>query len=82
LKYERLFLEEIEDVLDLTVHAERYRVGYNTVRPHEALSWNRPHDIHDGLADRECPTFPSHKSCQLLDAGQYGLCSAPCRIAG
>jgi putative transposase len=40
LKYERLFLEEIDDVLDLTVHAERYRVDYNTVRPHEALAWN------------------------------------------
>jgi putative transposase len=51
LKYERLFLEEIDDVLDLTVHAERYPVDYNTVRPHEALSWNRPHDVHVGLAD-------------------------------
>jgi putative transposase len=42
LEYERLFLEEIDDVLDLVEHAERYRVDYNTVRPHEALSWNRP----------------------------------------
>jgi putative transposase len=58
LKYERLFLEEIDDVLDLTVHAERYRVDYNTVRPHEALSLNRPHDVHLGLADRVSPTFP------------------------
>ena len=38
LKYERLFLEKIDGVLDLTVHAERYRVGYGTVRPHETLS--------------------------------------------
>jgi putative transposase len=58
LKYERLFLEEINDVLDLTVHAERYRVDYNTVRPHEALSWNRPHDVHVGLADPRIPNFP------------------------
>jgi hypothetical protein len=58
LKYERLFLEEIDDVLDLTVHAERYRVDYNTVRPHEALSWNRPHDVHIGLADPRVPNFP------------------------
>jgi DNA-binding NarL/FixJ family response regulator len=36
LNYERLFLEEIDDVLDLTIHAERYRIDYNTVRPHEA----------------------------------------------
>ncbi len=43
LKYERLFLEEIDDVLDLVAHAEDYRVEYNTVRPHEAIAWNRPH---------------------------------------
>ena len=58
LKYERLFLEEIDDVLDLTVHAECYRVDYNTIRPHEALSWNRPHDVHLGLADPRIPNFP------------------------
>ena len=58
LKYERLFLEEIDDVRDLTVHAEQYRVDYNTVRPHEALSWNRPHDVHVGLADPRIPNFP------------------------
>jgi len=58
LKYERLFLEEIDDVLDPTVHAERYRVEYNTVRPHEALSWNRPHDVHTGRADPHVPNFP------------------------
>jgi len=51
-------LEEIDDVLDLTVHAERYWVDYNTVRPHEALSWNRPHDVHVGLADPRVPNFP------------------------
>ena len=55
---ERLFLEEIDDVLDLVTHAERYRVDYNTVRPHEALSWNRPHDVHVGLADPLVPNFP------------------------
>ena len=44
LKYERLFLEEMDDVFDLVTHAERRRVDYNTVRPHEALSWNRPNE--------------------------------------
>jgi putative transposase len=59
LKFERLFLEEIEDVRDFVTHAERYRVGYNTaVRQHEALSWNRPHDVHVGLADPRSPNFP------------------------
>jgi putative transposase len=73
LKDERLFLEEIDDVLDLVTHAERYRVDYNTVRPHEALFWNRPHDVHIGLADPRIPNFPEPKSCQLLDAGQCSL---------
>ncbi len=58
LKCERLFLEEIDDVRDLIVHAERYRVDYNTVRPHEALAWNRPHDVHVGLANPRIPNFP------------------------
>jgi putative transposase len=58
LKYERLFLEEIPDALDLIAHAEAYRVEYNTVRPHEALAWNRPLDVHTGLADQRVPNFP------------------------
>jgi putative transposase len=58
LKYERLFLEEIPDALDLAAHVEAYRVEYNTVRPHEALSWNRPRDVHLGHADPAIPNFP------------------------
>lgn len=59
LKYERLFLEEIHDALDLIEHAEAYRVEYNTVRPHEAIAWNRPADVHLGLADPRTPNFPN-----------------------
>lgn len=58
LKYERLFLEEIPDVLDLIAHAEDYRTDYNTIRPHEALAWNRPVEVHTGLADPHVPNFP------------------------
>ena len=58
LKYQKLFLEQIPDALDLVAHAENYRVEYNTVRPHEALAWNRPRDIHLGLADPLIPNFP------------------------
>jgi transposase InsO family protein len=58
LEYERLLLEEIPDALDLAAHAEDYRLEYNTVRPHEHLSWNRPHDVHLGLADPTAPNFP------------------------
>ncbi len=59
LKYEKLFLEEIPDALDPVAHAEDYRVEYNTVRPHEALAWNRPLDVHLGLADPLIPNFPA-----------------------
>ncbi|MEV0110498.1 integrase core domain-containing protein [Nocardia sp. NPDC050799] len=69
LKYERLFLEEIDDVLALVDHAEAYRVEYNTVRPHEAIAWNRPAEVHRGFADPLIPNFPETKTCQLLDAG-------------
>ena len=58
LKYERLYREDIVDVLDLTSHAEEFRIEFNTIRPHEALSWNRPHDVHMGLADPLVPNFP------------------------
>ncbi|MGH3680549.1 MAG: integrase core domain-containing protein [Natronosporangium sp.] len=61
LKYERLFIDEIDDAVMLAKHAEEYRIEYNTVRPHEAIAWNRPQEVHLGLAD---PTT------QLLDAGQ------------
>ena len=61
LKYEKLFLEEIPDALDLVAHAEDYRIEYNTVRPHEALSWNRPLDVHTGQSDPQTPNFETKK---------------------
>lgn len=42
LKYERLFLEQIRDGIELQGAAEVYRIEYNKVRPYEHLSWNRP----------------------------------------
>jgi len=27
------------------------------VRPHEAIAWNRPEEVHLGLADPTIPTF-------------------------
>lgn len=51
LKYERLLLEEIDDVLALVEHADAYRLEYNTIRPHEAIAWNRPTEVHHGAAD-------------------------------
>jgi len=57
LKYERLYREHVPDGLALAAHAEAYRVEYNTVRPHEALAWNRPAEVHRGLADPAIPNF-------------------------
>ena len=34
-----------------------YRVEYTTVRPHEAIAWNRPIDVHLGYADPAVPNF-------------------------
>jgi len=57
LKYERLFLDDIPDALTLAERAEEYRLEYNDARPHEAISWNRPAEVHLGLADPTIPNF-------------------------
>lgn len=57
LKYERLFLDEIPDALTLIERVEDYRVEYNTQRPHEAIAFNRPLDVHLGRASATIPTF-------------------------
>jgi transposase InsO family protein len=57
LKYERLYIDEIDDAVMLAKHAEEYRLEYNQIRPHEAIAWNRPQQVHMGLADPTTPTF-------------------------
>ena len=59
LKYERLFIDEIDDAGMLAKRAEDYRNEYNQIRPHEALAWNRPKQVHLGLASPTVPTFQS-----------------------
>ncbi len=61
LKYERLYREQIDDALDLVREAETFHTEFNTVRPHEALAWNRPHEVHTGPADPATPTFAASK---------------------
>ena len=56
LKYERLFLEEARDGIELQAAARptrwsTTRMEYNKIRPHEGLSCNRLYDVHTGLAD-------------------------------
>ena len=57
LKYERLYIDEIDDAVMLAQRAEDYRIEYNETRPHEAIAWNRPKEVHLGLADPAVPTF-------------------------
>lgn len=38
MKYERLHFEQIDDGLALAEHTEAYRIEFNMIRPHEALS--------------------------------------------
>jgi transposase InsO family protein len=65
LKYERLYREQIDDALSLDRHAEAFRTEFNTIRPHEALAWNRPHDVHQGLASPTIPTFPEPETLPI-----------------
>lgn len=57
LKYERLFLDEVPDALTLIERAEDYWIEYDQVRPHEAIAWNRPAEVHLGQADPNIPNF-------------------------
>jgi transposase InsO family protein len=63
LKYERLYIDEIDDAVMLAKHAEEYRIEYNQIRPHEAIAWNRPQQVHLGLSD---PTTPTFQTTQIL----------------
>ena len=65
LKYERLYREQIADAVALARHAEAFRIEFNTIRPHEALAWNRPLDVHTGHANPTTPTFPKPKTLPL-----------------
>lgn len=56
LKYERLYRSQINDPLDLVHEAEVFRQEFNYHRPHEALSFNMPYDVHQGEANPETLT--------------------------
>jgi hypothetical protein len=46
----------------LATHAEEYRIENNQVRPHQAIAWNRPQEVHQGLANPSIPTFHTTKT--------------------
>jgi transposase InsO family protein len=43
-KYEHLYRHDIDDGQDLAEHIDRWLTVYNTIRPHEALDFQRPID--------------------------------------
>ena len=49
-------------MLTLVERAEDYRIEYNTERPHRAIAWNRPLQVHLGQADPTIPTFEQEES--------------------
>ena len=57
LEVRAALFDEIADAVALAYRAEEYRVEYNTIRPHEAIAWNRPQEVHLGLADPTIATF-------------------------
>ena len=46
LKYERLYREEIPSGIDLADCVAAFIDEYNTIRPHETLTWQRPLDTY------------------------------------
>jgi len=65
LKYERLYRQPISDALDLIREAEEHRLEFNNIRPHEALSWHRPVEVHTRAADPRILTFPEPEALPL-----------------
>lgn len=61
LKYEWLYLDQIADAVELAERVDAYRHDYNTTRPHQALAWNRPEEVHLGLASPTTPTFQTQE---------------------
>ena len=60
LKYERLYREEIPSGIDLADRVADFIDEYNTIRPHETLTWQRPLDTY--LTD---PTLkPKHRKSE------------------
>jgi transposase InsO family protein len=67
LKYERLFIDEIDNAVMLAKHAEDHRIEYNQIRPNQAIAWNRPKQV--AWPTPPPRTLKPRKSCHLLDAG-------------
>ena len=54
-KYEHLYRMEIETLQDLTREADAYRPVFYHVRPHEALAFYRPIEVHRNPSLKPAP---------------------------
>ena len=76
LKYERLFLDDIPDALELVERAEDYRIEYTLSALTKRSPGTGPPRSTLAPPTPPSPTSKSKKSCQLLDAGHvYGSSS-------
>ena len=66
LKYERLYLDEFDDVLGLLVRAEALKIEYNTVRSHETVVWNWSHEVHRTQPDPTAPVFKQEETLPTI----------------
>ncbi|MGL4338804.1 MAG: transposase [Rhodoglobus sp.] len=62
MKYEWLYREEIDHGLQLVEQINAYRHDYNHTRPHEALRFNRPADVHTRLANPRTPNSENEET--------------------
>lgn len=69
-KYERPYIDEINEAVMPAKHTEDYRIDYNKIRPHEAGALQPAQGRASRPASPTTPTFPPPKPCRLLDAGR------------
>jgi hypothetical protein len=72
LKYERLYREDIVDVLDLTRHAEEFRIEFNTIDHTRRCPGTGRGGYISASPARPSPPLNKPKSCHFLDRGTPG----------
>jgi hypothetical protein len=62
LKYEGLYWEQIDDLLDLVQDGDAFRIGLNQLRPHKALSCTGQSTLTSAESTPRASTSPSRES--------------------
>lgn len=50
VKYEEVYIHDYDDMPDVHANLQRYWTFYNTERPHQALDYKTPHEVHFAMA--------------------------------